>query len=50
MTLPLLQRAWAAAEEERAQALRLLQREHQVCGVFCDCVLSGVIGRFGTID
>lgn len=29
MTLSLLQRDWAAAEEERAQALRSLQREHQ---------------------
>lgn len=31
MTLPLLQREWAAAEEERCGALRRLQEEHQVC-------------------
>jgi hypothetical protein len=30
MTLALLQREWAAAEEERGKALREVQREHQV--------------------
>lgn len=36
MTLELLQREWAAAEAGRAEALRRLQREHEVhVYVFC---------------